>query len=1610
MEGQLFSGTVNILEKYTDYNDFMTKSIDWGSVWILSGKICQLPLNSSFFAKPGDLVDQNSVLSQIKWSLPTKSFLDTNSILHYKGNKGTDNLSYIQKYSRKKSNSTQNKWFHQNTIQNLKRLFNNKFRAGNKLSSINYNILASRQKNVYYYPVGYLLNKKLPKKVLTKSNFAGSQTSLRFVSSSLDKGNEAKRSLLNLFLSKNKKWYEYLLSENRPKNYTNDVKSYTKVSVENLALLKNGETNIVGSYSKNIFKTAKRGIFEKVGFFEGEVIKSKIPFNYSKGIEKRSGKRAKKLENKININFPLLSLSIENIFYKKIGYFFLFKKSFNQFSFIKAAFSKKKKEHSFFTTKIIVSLPIENSNIKVKKEIVRSYIVSETGNWLIKALQATKIDFFSRKKISKDERLQKKVEPPIQKKPLVSPFFDNDTFFVPNLLECRNNMSTKKIGNLQSNNILSSPLVGWFPKSYLMPTGGICIYILTHDFFSHFGEKPYSIKSNKLARIFWVNQKCTNISISKLYCRTEFKKKGLFFNYNQKNLSREFKLSNKYPIVSSRRAIPDFKGFFQNSFETSKIKPISFAKKISFLKVLSKSKTKIKIKSYLNMEKNKMKSLIFKNLISYCKSKREKIQIYKQNSFQKNLNRNSIYKTLVYKPKNLVKALSLHKKFFFPGQKIVDDLIFDNQFIYVECIPESLLPSLSRSIPEKFSLFNLKKIVQNKISIWCGIIHNQNGWASDMTKKWLYLKGKNYNTKAFVLCISRVNEYPLYRANTYKKILYKLQKSSKKEHHLDTNFLNKQEQSLKLLDKFPTTDLVLNLKLKGIKKDVFDNFHWSSSENSLNESQIDFFHYCLNSFFVSKSFQKRSASSPILPDKKMLKKSRKKAYFSLINFRHKYINSISSSKNSVIKQINNKNSFLSGINIIPTKTNFQNFFCLEFLSTNSLQLLELELVGTQKNSLNHNNKVSRILVFDFFDKARKYINQKIQIDSSLPVFSTMVQNQNFKSIKFRTYLSSSLILAKKVQSNHFKKAFLYFVERQETNQKLFSDSENVKGKVYRKEKEKVTRKGMGKKGKKLEVKPNFELKDQNIFYYNSRRQKVDSFNIKKALKKKVLKKKLEKEFNLASLNYSKGLFTAMTFRHKKIKFYFNFYQAGTLFFRKKQILAPLNYFDKNTVDHSEIKELFGASSKRNYSSKSSDLLFSYFYDLMSDTSQGIIMPFSHSFSSSFALISSVFRQPCLDIFFTQEVSFGYSENLTVIFPRAFSPTFFPEKAGKKVEKNLGKSMGLDSRICFKKNSFNEQREIALTSYLSAFIGEILRHDNYYWSQNTQKNRYLILTKKDQISFSPFSNNPKNQIYLGEFVNKGYLKITDKSFSSNSGLIIHFNQSTITLRKAQSFFLSPNCIFHYSHGDLVEKNKPILSLPYEQLKTGDIVQGIPKVEQLLEARSTFKGKEEEDNLHKLLKYVFERYRLKFNLKISVRKSFSFIQLILVNSVQRIYRSEGVSISDKHLEVIVKQMTSKVQITSRGDSSFFRGEYIDLYIVETWNALHPQLKKICYKPILLGISRSSLEVNSFLSAASFQHTKKVLSRSAFKTNIDFLNGLKENVIIGNLISAGTGNLTN
>ena len=133
-----------------------------------------------------------------------------------------------------------------------------------------------------------------------------------------------------------------------------------------------------------------------------------------------------------------------------------------------------------------------------------------------------------------------------------------------------------------------------------------------------------------------------------------------------------------------------------------------------------------------------------------------------------------------------------------------------------------------------------------------------------------------------------------------------------------------------------------------------------------------------------------------------------------------------------------------------------------------------------------------------------------------------------------------------------------------------------------------------------------------------------------------------------------------------------------------------------------------------------------------------------------------------------------------------------------------------------------------------------------------------------------------------------------------------------------------------------------------------------------------------------------------------------QRYLVYEVQKVYKSQGVEINDKHIEVIVRQMLHKVKIEESGDTEFLPGEFVDINVFETANAKIIEEGKFpaVAKPILLGITKASLATDSFLSAASFQETTKVLTDAAIKGKVDPLIGLKENVIIGKLIPAGTG----
>jgi DNA-directed RNA polymerase subunit beta' len=130
--------------------------------------------------------------------------------------------------------------------------------------------------------------------------------------------------------------------------------------------------------------------------------------------------------------------------------------------------------------------------------------------------------------------------------------------------------------------------------------------------------------------------------------------------------------------------------------------------------------------------------------------------------------------------------------------------------------------------------------------------------------------------------------------------------------------------------------------------------------------------------------------------------------------------------------------------------------------------------------------------------------------------------------------------------------------------------------------------------------------------------------------------------------------------------------------------------------------------------------------------------------------------------------------------------------------------------------------------------------------------------------------------------------------------------------------------------------------------------------------------------------------------------------IVNEVQEVYRLQGVKINDKHIEVIVRQMLRRVRVLDAGDTRFLVDES-----VEKWQA-HEENERVekkggrpaVYEPLLLGITKASLLTDSFISASSFQETTKVLTEASIKGQVDHLRGLKENVIMGRLIPAGTG----
>jgi DNA-directed RNA polymerase subunit beta' len=263
---------------------------------------------------------------------------------------------------------------------------------------------------------------------------------------------------------------------------------------------------------------------------------------------------------------------------------------------------------------------------------------------------------------------------------------------------------------------------------------------------------------------------------------------------------------------------------------------------------------------------------------------------------------------------------------------------------------------------------------------------------------------------------------------------------------------------------------------------------------------------------------------------------------------------------------------------------------------------------------------------------------------------------------------------------------------------------------------------------------------------------------------------------------------------------------------------------------------------------------------------------------------------------------------------------------------------------------------------------------------------------------------------------------------------------------------------------VQRGDNLVLLIFERTKTGDIIQGLPRIEEVLEARKpkeacllcqrngtvqvvyaeddsvevkvvddeglvteypvgpgqsiiVIDGEQVEAgqrlsdgpvNPHDLLEILFNAQLEKLGTHEAALSSLQTVQSILVAEVQAVYQSQGIDISDKHIEVVVRQMTSKVRVEDGGDTTMLPGELVELYQLEQVNEAMSITggAPAHYTPVILGITKASLNTDSFISAASFQETTRVLTEAAIEGKSDWLRGLKENVIIGRLIPAGTG----
>nr|YP_010993806.1 RNA polymerase beta'' subunit [Dianella ensifolia]WOZ11251.1 RNA polymerase beta'' subunit [Dianella ensifolia] len=262
------------------------------------------------------------------------------------------------------------------------------------------------------------------------------------------------------------------------------------------------------------------------------------------------------------------------------------------------------------------------------------------------------------------------------------------------------------------------------------------------------------------------------------------------------------------------------------------------------------------------------------------------------------------------------------------------------------------------------------------------------------------------------------------------------------------------------------------------------------------------------------------------------------------------------------------------------------------------------------------------------------------------------------------------------------------------------------------------------------------------------------------------------------------------------------------------------------------------------------------------------------------------------------------------------------------------------------------------------------------------------------------------IIIGQFICENICLLKYGPHIKKSGQIFIVHVDSFVIRSAKPYLATLGATVHGHYGETLSEGDTLVTFIYEKSRSGDITQGLPKVEQILEVRSI-------GSISMNLERRFEGWNeriprilgIPWGSLIGAELTIAQSRISLVNKIQKVYRSQGVQIHNRHIEIIVRQVTSKVLVSEDGMSNVFSpGELIGLLRAE--RAGRALDEAICYRAILLGITRASLNTQSFISEASFQETARVLAKAALRGRIDWLKGLKENVVLGGIIPVGTG----